>query len=63
MSSEVKLIVQNKVKINPENAEFALNFATEHHQGRSSLFLSKDNEFLINSFNVNIDTGDVSNTD
>ena len=62
MSSEIKLIVQNDLEVNEEEGSFTLKLATEHPQGRGHLFLSSEDEFMINSFRVNIDTNDINHT-
>ena len=49
MSSEVKLIVQNDVRVE-ENGNFTLNFASDYLEGKRELFLSQSDEFFINSF-------------
>ena len=62
MSREVKLIVQNDLKVNVEEGTFTLKLATEHSQGRGHLILSREDEFMINFFRVNIDTSGVNHT-
>ena len=62
MSSEVKLIVQNDLEVNVEEGSFTLKLATKHPQGRGHLFLYREDEFMINSFRVNIDTSDFNHT-
>ena len=62
MSSEAKLIVQSDVDVNPQNGTFNLNFANIYLEGTKELFLSKNDEFIINSFTVNIDTDDIIHT-
>ena len=62
MSSEVKLIVQNDLEVNVEEGSFTLKLATDHPQGRGHLLLSREDEFMIISFRVNIDTSDVNHT-
>ena len=62
MSSEVKLTVQSDVDVNPQNGTFNLNFANGYLQGKKELFLFKNDEFMINSFRVNIDTDDINHT-
>ena len=62
MSSEVKLTVQNNLEVNKEEESFTLKLATEHPQGRGHLLLSREDEFMINSFRVNIDTSDINHT-
>ena len=62
MSSEVKLIVQSDVDVNPQNGTFNLNFANGYLEGKKELFLSKNDEYIINSFRVNIDTDDINHT-
>ena len=61
MSSEVKLIVQNDVRVE-ENGNFTLNFASDYLESKRELFLSQNDEFFINFFRVNIDTNDVNHT-
>ena len=60
MSSEVKLMVQSDVDVNPQNETFNLNFANGYLVGKKKLFLSKNDEFMINSFRVNINTDDIN---
>ena len=62
MSSEVKLIVQSDVDVNPQNGTFNLNFANGCLEGKKELFLFKNDEFMINSFRVNINTDDINHT-
>ena len=61
MSSEVKLIVQNDVRVE-ENGNFTLIFASDYLEGKRELFLSQNDQFFINSFRVNVDTNDVNHT-
>ena len=61
MSSEVKLIVQDDVRVE-ENGNFTLNFASDYLEGKRELFLSQNDECFINFFRVNIDTNDVNHT-
>ena len=60
MSSEVKLIVQNGVDVNISTGNFKLNLAHNDLEGKRELFLSENNDFMINSLNVNIDTNDAT---
>ena len=60
MSSEVKLIVQNGVDVNISTGNFKLNLAGNDLEGKRELFLSENNDFMINSLNVNIDTNDAT---
>ena len=60
MSSEVKLMLQSDIDVNPNSGNFKLNFGDKNIQGKKKLFLSKNDEFIINSFKVNIDTRDES---
>ena len=62
MLSEVKLIVQNNLEVNVEEGSLTPKLATGHLQGRGHLFLTREDEFMINSFQVNIDTSDVNHT-
>ena len=62
MSSEVKLIVQSDVDVSPHGGTFNLNFANGYLEGKKELFLSKNDEYMINSFRVNIDTDDINHT-
>ena len=62
MSSEVKLIVQSDVDVNPQNGTFNLNFVNGYLKGKKELFSSKNDEFMINSFRGNIDTDNVNHT-
>ena len=61
MSSEVKLIVQNDVRVE-ENGNVTLNFASDYLKSKRELFLSQNHEFFINFFRVNTDTNDVNHT-
>ena len=63
MSSEVKAIVQSNVVVDKNTGTFNLSFAGEYLDGKINLFLSKDEEFMINSFNANIDTNDLQLND
>ena len=60
MSSEVKLIVQNGVDVNISTGNFKLNLAGNDLEGKRELFLSENNDLMINSLNVNIDTNDAT---
>ena len=60
MSSEVKLIVQNGVDVNISTGNFKLNLARNDLEGKRELFLSENNDFMINSLNVNIDANDAT---
>ena len=62
MSSEVKLIVQNNVTVNLNDGWFNLNFVGGYQEGKKKLFLSKDDNFMINLFRVNVDTSDINQT-
>ena len=62
MSSKAKLIVQNSLEVNEEEGSFTLKLATEHPHGWGHLFLSRKDEFMTNSFRVNIDTSDINHT-
>ena len=62
MSSEVKLIVQNNVTVNFNDGWFNLNFVGGYQEGKKKLFLSKDDNFMINLFRVNVDTSDINQT-
>ena len=62
MSSEVKLIVQRDIDVFPQNGTFNLKFANRYLEGKKELFLSKNNEFMINSFRVYIDSDDINHT-
>ena len=61
MSSEVKLILQNGVKVNTSTGNFKLNLAGNYLEGKRDPFLSENDEFMINSLNVNIDTNNTTN--
>ena len=63
MSSEVKAIVQSNVVVDKNTGTFNLSFAGEYLDGKINLFLFKDEEFMINSFNANIDTNDLQLND
>ena len=54
--------MQNDLEVNEEDERFTLKLATEHPQQRGYLFLSREDEFMINSFRVNIDTSDINHT-
>ena len=60
MSSEVKAIVQSDPVVDKNTGAFNLS---EYLDGKINLFLSKDDEFMINSFNANIDTNDLKLND
>ena len=62
MSSEVKLIVQNNVTVNENDGSFNLSFAVGYQEGKKILLLSKDDDFMINSFRVNVYTNDINHT-
>ena len=62
MSSEVKLIVQSDVDVSPHGGTFNLNFANGYLEGKKELFLSKNDEFMINSFRVNMYTDNINHT-
>ena len=62
MLSEVKLIVQSDIDVFPQNGTFNSKFANRYLEGKKELFLSKNNEFMINSFRVNIDSDDINHT-
>ena len=62
MSSEVKLIVQSDVGVNPQDRTSNLNFANGYLEGKKELFLSKNDEFMINSFRINTDNDDINHT-
>ena len=62
MSSEVMLIVQNNVTVNENDRSFNLNFVGGYLEGKKKLFLSKDHDFMIYSFRVNVDTNDINHT-
>ena len=61
MSSEVKLIQQNGVKVNTSIGNFKVNLAGNYLEEKRDLFLSKNDEFMINSSNVNINTNNTTN--
>ena len=54
--------MQNALEVNVEEECFTLKLSTEHLQGRGHLFFLREDEFMINSFRVNIDTSDVNHT-
>lgn len=60
MSSEVKLMLQSDIDVNPNSGNFKLNFGDKNIQGKKNFFLSENDQFIINSFKVNIDTQDES---
>ena len=59
MSTEVKLILQNGVKVSTSTGIF--NLAGNYLKGKRDLFLSENDKFMINSLNVNINTNDTAN--
>ena len=59
----MKAIVQSNVNVVKNTGAFNLNFAGEYLDGKRNLLLSKDDEFIINSFNANIDTNDLKLND
>ena len=59
MPTEVKAIVQSDVVVGKSTGTFNLNFAGEYLDGKRNLFLSKGDEFMINSLCANIDTNDL----
>ena len=61
MSSEVKLILQNGFNVNTSTGNFKLNLAGNNLEGKRKFFVSENDEFMINSLNVNIDTNDATN--
>ena len=61
MSSEVKLIQQNGVKVNTSIGNFKVNLAGNYLEEKRDLFLSKNDEFMINSSTVNINTNNTTN--
>ena len=61
MSSEVKLIQQNGVKVNTSIGNFKVNLAGNYLEEKRDLFLSKNDEFMINSSNVNINLNNTTN--
>ena len=46
MSSDVKLIQQNDVKVNTPMGNLKLNLAGNYLEGKRDLFLSKNDEFI-----------------
>ena len=62
MSSEVKLMMENNLKIHKNPDNYKLNLGENLNNGRSEIFLSENGKFLINSLNVNIDTTDDNQT-
>ena len=63
MPTEVKAIVQSDVVVGKSTGTFNLNFAGEYLDGKRNLFLSKGDEFMINSLCANIDTNDLKRND
>ena len=59
----MKAIVQSNVVVDKNTGTFNLSFAGEYLDGKINLFLFKDEEFMINSFNANIDTNDLQLND
>ena len=62
MSSEVKLMMQNNLKIHKNTSNYKLNLGENLNNGRSEIFLSENDKFLINSLNANIDATDDNQT-
>ena len=63
MSTKVKLIYQSDIEINLNNGNFKLNFGDKNLEGKKKKnFLSENDEFVINSFKVNIDPQGQSQT-
>ena len=60
MSKEVKLIFQGDVGVNPQNGTFSSNFANRYLEGKKELFSSKNDQFMIYSFRVNIEIDDIN---
>ena len=56
MSSEVKLMLQTDLELNTDTRYFRLNLGNEYNNGKAKIFLSKNDEFLINIFRANVDT-------
>ena len=57
----MKLIVQSSVNINTSTDNFKLQLACNNLEGKRELFLlSENDDFTINSLNVNIDTNDAT---
>ena len=56
MSSEVKLTLQTDLELNTDMENFRLNLGDEYNNGKVEIFLSENDEFLINMFRANIDT-------
>ena len=55
MSSEVKLLYKSDIDINVNSGNFKLNFEDKHQECKKKIFLSENDEFVINPFKVNID--------
>lgn len=62
MASEIKLMLQSDININTNSGNFKLNSGEKNLEGKERFFLSENDEFIINSFQVNIDTEDDSQT-
>ena len=54
--------MQNDLQVNEEEGSLTLKLATEYPQGRGHLFLSREDEIMINSFRDNIDTSNINHT-
>ena len=55
MSSEVKLLYKSDIDINVNSGNFKLNFEDKNWEGKRKIFLSENDEFVINPFKVSID--------
>ena len=53
MPSEIQLMLQSDNNINIDSDNFKLNFGDKNLEGKK---ISENDEFIINSFQVNIDT-------
>ena len=62
MSSEVKLMMQNNLKIHKNTSNYKLNLGENLNNGRWEIFLPENDKFLINSLNANIDATDDNQT-
>ena len=63
MSSERKLMMQNNLEVHKDTGNSKLNLGENLNNGRTEIFLSENDEFLINYLNVSIDTKDGNQQD
>lgn len=56
MSSSIKLILETDLHIDQNTGTFDLNFGEKDNNGKADIFLSKNDDVLINMLRINIDT-------